>query len=62
MHVLTHFGTGDRVRLFLIEYELSPGALYELQGVAITLAETTQPHLDEVDGPSVAHNFVRWSK
>ena len=32
-YVLTHFGTGDRVRVvFDKKYELSPGALYELQG------------------------------
>ncbi len=48
-YVLTqHFGTGDRVGLFLMaRYDLSPGALYELQASkAITLVETTTYYLD----------------
>ncbi len=35
-YVLTHFGTGGRGAVFDGRYDLSPGALYELQRQAIT--------------------------
>lgn len=58
-YVLTHFGTGDRVRVvFDRKYELSPGALYELQGVGYHFSRDHSYYLDEVDGLSVAHNFA----
>ncbi len=41
--ILTHFGTGDRVRLFLMaDKDLAAcGALYELQASGYHLVETT---------------------
>lgn len=58
-YLLTHFGTGDRVRVvFDGKYELSPGALYELQGAGYHFSKDHSYYLDEVKGLSVAHNFA----
>lgn len=58
-YLLTHFGTGDRVRVvFDGKYELSPGALYELQASGYHFSRDHSYYLDEVKGISVAHNFA----
>jgi hypothetical protein len=58
-YVLTQFGTADRVRVvFDKKYELSPGALYELQGSGYHFSRDRSYYLDEVEGLSVAHNFA----
>ncbi|WP_125389501.1 hypothetical protein [Streptococcus oralis] len=58
-YLLTHFGTGDRVRVvFDGKYDLSPGALYELQASGYHFSRDHSYYLDEVKGISVAHNFA----
>ena len=58
-YVLTHFGTGDRVRVvFDGRYDLSPGALYELQASGYHFSREHSYYLDEFEGLSVAHNFA----